>query len=73
MAEVEREARAMLDSCGFEKTESILNEWNYVRGWSNDDWLYSLKAEKSLQGASFIAGSVRMTSRKREKPAVPCI
>lgn len=55
VAEVEREARAMLDSFGFEKTESILNEWNYVRGWEGDEWLYSLEAERGLKGAAFIA------------------
>ena len=27
----------------------------------------------TASGASFIEGSVRMSSRKREKPAVPCI
>ena len=48
--------RALLDKYGFEKTESILNEWNYVRGWTGDDWLYSLKTEKSIKGAAFIAG-----------------
>ena len=45
----------MLDKYGFEKTESILNEWNYVRGWTGDDWLYTLRMEKGLKGAAFIA------------------
>jgi len=50
--------RALLDKYGFEKTESILNEWNYVRGWVGDDWLYSLRMEKSLKGAAFIAATM---------------
>lgn len=50
--------RELLDRYGFEKTESILNEWNYVRGWNGDDWYYTLKAEKSLKGAAFIAGTM---------------
>ena len=50
--------RALLDQYGFSDTESILNEWNYVRGWTGDDWLYTLKAEKSLKGAAFIAGTM---------------
>lgn len=50
--------RALLDKYGFEKTESILNEWNYVRGWEGDDWVYSLRMEKSLKGAAFIASSM---------------
>ena len=50
-----RKYRALLDENGYEKSESILNEWNYVRGWIGDDWIYSLKTEKSLKGSSFIA------------------
>ncbi|MBR7137142.1 MAG: hypothetical protein IKC99_03695 [Clostridia bacterium] len=50
--------RALLDRYGFTETESILNEWNYVRGWNGDDWYYTLKAEKSLKGAAFIAATM---------------
>ena len=28
------ETRKVLDDFGYTETESILNEWNYVRGWS---------------------------------------
>ena len=38
------QARKMLDKYGFGKTESILNEWNYVKGWT-DDFKYSLEVE----------------------------
>ena len=48
--------RAMLDKYVFKNTESILNEWNYVRGWEGDDWIHSLKAEKGLKGSSFTTG-----------------
>ena len=50
--------RRMLDKYGFTDTESILNEWNYVKGWEGDDWVYSLKSEKGLKGASFTAGTM---------------
>ena len=50
--------RALLDKYGFTATESILNEWNYVRGWEGDDWIYSLRTEKSLKGAAFIAATM---------------
>ena len=53
----EDKTRKLLDSYGFAKTESICNEWNYVKGWVGDDWLYSLRMEKSLKGSSFIAGT----------------
>ena len=47
--------RALLDRFGFTKTESILNEWNYVRSFSGADWLYSLDQEKKIKGAAFIS------------------
>ena len=42
-------------------TESILNEWNYVKGWEGDEWIYSLKKEKSLKGSSFLAATMCMS------------
>ncbi|MBQ4518028.1 MAG: hypothetical protein II997_05540 [Clostridia bacterium] len=39
-------------------TFTILNEWNYVRGWQGDIWDYSLATEKNVKGASFIAGAM---------------
>ncbi len=50
-----REFREMLDKHGFTETESILNEWNYVKGWTGDDWLYSMRQEINMKGAAFIA------------------
>ena len=43
---------------GLEVPELILNEWNYIRGWLTDEWKYSLRMEKSLKGASVIAGAL---------------
>ena len=51
-------ARKMLDEYGFTGTEIILNEWNYIRGWLNEDWKYSLRMEKGLKGAAFITASM---------------
>ena len=48
-------ARSVLDEAGYQNTESILNEWNYVRNFAGDDWIYSLRTEKSLKGAAFTA------------------
>ena len=52
-----RECRALMEKHGFGKAESILNEWNYVRGWT-DDWVYSLRVESGdlcLKGGAFCA------------------
>lgn len=43
---------------GYENLETILNEWNYIRGWTGDDWSYSLRMEKGLKGSSFVAGAM---------------
>ena len=55
-----RKARAILDEYGLTATESILNEWNYVKGWTGDTWIYSLKTEKKLKGAAFLAATMLM-------------
>ncbi len=47
--------RALLDKYGYTETESILNEWNYVKGWEGEKWIYTLRREKDIKGAAFIA------------------
>ncbi len=59
-----RLARKMLDEYGLSECESILNEWNYVKGWEGDDWIYSLRSEKSLKGAAFIASNMLMAQQE---------
>ena len=54
--------RKMMDECGYENAESINNEWNYVRGWEGEEWIYSLKSEKGLKGSAFIAACMCMAS-----------
>ena len=49
------EVRALMDKYGFGKTESILDEWNYVKGWT-DQFVYSLEVESgrfNQKGAAF--------------------
>lgn len=50
--------RKLLDENGYTETESILNEWNYVKGWTGDDYLYSLRKIKQLKGSSFTAAAM---------------
>lgn len=38
---------------GYEKSESILNEWNYVESWGKGGFLNSIKAIHSIKGAAF--------------------
>lgn len=53
-------ARKILDENGWGDVESILNEWNYVRGWRGEEWYYSLKTEKGLKGSAFLASTMLM-------------
>ena len=49
------EVRELLNKHGFAGTESILDEWNYVKGWT-DEWLYSLEVQSvrlNQKGAAF--------------------
>lgn len=48
-----KRVREMLDAHGYFQTESILNEWNYIKGW--DQFLYSMKHILSIKGAAFTA------------------
>lgn len=54
MAEKAERIRILLDTYGYSHTESILNEWNYVRGWT-EDFVNSLKVIHGVKGAAFMA------------------
>lgn len=44
--------KALLDKNGYGEAESILNEWNYIRGWL-DDYVPSLLTMHGIKGAAF--------------------
>ena len=53
-------AREMLDRHGYVKTESINNEWNYIKGWDSWSRAYSMEVEKgrfNQKGAAFLAAA----------------
>ena len=45
--------RNLLDKYHYEHAESILNEWNYVKNFS-DQFLYSVKSIHGMKGAAFL-------------------
>ena len=49
-----RVVRSILDSYGYKTCESILNEWNYVRNWTNS-FVYSIETIIGIKGAAFAA------------------
>lgn len=52
MTEKADRIKAMLIDNGYGEAESILNEWNYVKNWT-DQYVYSLKAIHGVKGAAF--------------------
>ena len=51
--------RALMDKYGYGDAESILNEWNYVRGWT-DDYVYSIEAMHGVKGAAFTMATISL-------------
>ena len=60
IAKMGEDVRKMMVKYGFGNSEAILNEWNYVKGWT-DDWVYSLEVESgrfNQKAAAFIAATM---------------
>ena len=49
--------RKWLDENGYFKTENHCNEWNYVRGWT-EDFVYSIKSIIGAKGAAFTMATI---------------
>lgn len=45
--------KKLLVQYGYAKAESILNEWNYVKGWT-DQYVYTIRCIQSMKGAAFV-------------------
>ena len=58
MVELGQKVRTLLDRYGFTQAESILNEWNYVSGWTDDDIVYSHDHRGKVKGAAFSAAAM---------------
>lgn len=52
------EGNEALKEAGIKNAETILNEWNYVKGWLGEEWQHSLDAWKGIKGSSFITGTI---------------
>lgn len=48
--------KLLIDS-GYGDAESILNEWNYIKGWEKD-FVYSIKAIHGIKGAAFVMACI---------------
>ena len=57
-------AHDYLNRYGMKDTKTVLNEWNYIRGWLNDEYLYSLRSVRGLKGASFTLSTMLLCQHK---------
>ncbi len=55
--------RNILDEYGLDNTESILNEWNYVKDWNGEGWVKSIETMIGMKGAAFIAAVMSVCQR----------
>ncbi len=56
IAQDARLARGLLDEYGYTETETVLDEWNYVRAWTPAEaMIYGYRVIPSLKGAAFTA------------------
>ena len=51
MEKAQRIKKLLVDN-GYGEAESILNEWNYVKGWT-EQFVYSIKCINGIKGAAF--------------------
>ena len=49
--------RTLCDKYGYTQTESILNEWNYIKNWTKD-FAYSIATMSAVKGAAFVAATM---------------
>ncbi|MBQ9975677.1 MAG: hypothetical protein IJP16_04135 [Clostridia bacterium] len=47
----------LLVKYGYGDVESILNEWNYVKGWT-DEFVYTIESIHGLKGAAFVMSCI---------------
>ena len=57
LIEKSKRIKNLLNKYGYENAESILNEWNYVKGWE-DEYLYSIESINSLKNSAFIMSCI---------------
>ncbi len=50
--------RKTLDKYGFSETESILNEWNYIKDWAGEGLVHSIESISGLKGAAFTSATM---------------
>ncbi|MBQ8310824.1 MAG: hypothetical protein IJX80_07420 [Clostridia bacterium] len=55
-------AQRLMEKYGYGDAENILNEWNYVKGWT-DEFQYSVNMIHGLKNAAFILSTMALAQR----------
>ncbi len=55
-------AQRLMNENGYGDAENILNEWNYVKGWT-DEFQYSINMIHGLKNAAFILSTMALSQR----------
>lgn len=53
-----KQVRALLDKYGYYNTESFLDEWGFIKSWT-DDYPYSIREMASHKGGAFVCASMQ--------------
>ncbi len=53
---------SLMEKHGYGNAESILNEWNYIRGWT-DEYVYSIETIGGMKGAAFVMSCIAEAQR----------
>lgn len=64
--QAEKIKKLLVDN-GYGNAESILNEWNYLKGWSGEAFLYTIKTIHGMKGAAFTMACI---SEAQKTPAI---
>lgn len=56
MEKADRIQKLLIDN-GYDKAESILNEWNYVKGW-REEFKYTISTIHGMKGAAFVMACI---------------
>ena len=50
--------QSVLEKYNYTNVESILDEWNYIKGWGGEDMAYSVNAMHGIRGAIFALATI---------------
>ena len=59
---ISNDVASVIEKCGYGDAERILNEWNYIKNWT-DKYQYSINMMHGIKGATFVLGCISAAQR----------